>query len=583
MSAIGNIISRLGGLKNVSGRRVMPGAEYLEELEAPETDLEGTSPIPEFSNFLPQNQPEAETGVPVSPQSYDVRANTVQSTEQMIPEQQESILSRLGKYLSEYAQKPAEGANLPFVPKTEPRTPPVFEGANLPFVPKASVAQTPPIETAEVQASEGLPATTASEEVQAVESPQKELGAYAEVGASKKILDNPQLKSEIERIFDVSMTPEMEKELSTYEKVLDTYNKELQGITEHLNEREKAIKDRIDSRQLTTQDKLLMAVALIAPVALAGLTMGKEGLAGVLGGGAKGLAEVLGGRQKEQLADEEKLDELALTRGKIGKEMMGTTMEVEEKKNKLLQSVPNKALKDLFQRDGKVIDNKLVLDTGNPLLPLKSTKIRDTDDLKRFKEKDMPDLEENIGRVQTSMNIVDSLDKLLEAAQKQEKSGIGGVLREYTPLSIYDVGARAVKSYIPAARDTLVDEEGNQIKISELFNTYREALMDNYRKLFTGNTAQKSAQEHFFRAFPNPFEKEAFKEGRGNVSQTAQQLKIVKNMFEDVILHSLESKGVETKPMRDVFASTQTSKKESEKQRKKERANTAVKQALGNQ
>src|SRR5574338_565026 len=264
MSAIGNIISRLGGLKNVSGRRVMPGAEYLEELEAPETDLEGTSPIPEFSNFLPQNQPEAETGVPVSPQSYDVRANTVQSPEQMMPEQEEGILSKLGKYLSEYSQKQGKGANLPFVPKTEPREAPTFEGANLPFVPKTSVAQTPPVETAEVQAAEGLPTTTSSEEIQSIETPQKELGAYAEVGASKQVLDDPQLKSEIERIFDVSLTPEMERELSTYEKVLDTYSKELQGITEHLNEREKAIKDRIDSRQLTTQDKLLMAIALIA-------------------------------------------------------------------------------------------------------------------------------------------------------------------------------------------------------------------------------------------------------------------------------------------------------------------------------
>jgi len=45
-SPLGNVISRLQGLKNVSGnsrRRVMPGAEFLEEQQDAPQDFSGTA------------------------------------------------------------------------------------------------------------------------------------------------------------------------------------------------------------------------------------------------------------------------------------------------------------------------------------------------------------------------------------------------------------------------------------------------------------------------------------------------------------------------------------------------------------
>lgn len=49
---LGNVMTRLGGLKNVSGRRVMPGAEFLQDLEDTDTDVSGTAqPLPNFANF----------------------------------------------------------------------------------------------------------------------------------------------------------------------------------------------------------------------------------------------------------------------------------------------------------------------------------------------------------------------------------------------------------------------------------------------------------------------------------------------------------------------------------------------------
>jgi hypothetical protein len=51
---LGNVISRLQGLKNVRPRKVMPGAEFIEKLAPDEPEFDGISqPLPEFSNFNP--------------------------------------------------------------------------------------------------------------------------------------------------------------------------------------------------------------------------------------------------------------------------------------------------------------------------------------------------------------------------------------------------------------------------------------------------------------------------------------------------------------------------------------------------
>ena len=63
--ALGNIMSRLSGLKSASGRRVMDQPEFLQNLQEEDTDVSGTSqPLPNFSNFqTPQsNLPESDLG-----------------------------------------------------------------------------------------------------------------------------------------------------------------------------------------------------------------------------------------------------------------------------------------------------------------------------------------------------------------------------------------------------------------------------------------------------------------------------------------------------------------------------------------
>ena len=89
-------ILRLQGLKNVSPRRVMDGNDELQNLNSIDTDVSGTA------SPMPLNTPSSEMGGELNPQSYDVRANSVQS-----PDEQESTFSKIGRFLGNALTKNA--------------------------------------------------------------------------------------------------------------------------------------------------------------------------------------------------------------------------------------------------------------------------------------------------------------------------------------------------------------------------------------------------------------------------------------------------------------------------------------------
>lgn len=406
----------------------------------------------------------------------------------------------------------------------------------------------------------------------------KEPGSYAQPGAVAAVVQNPKTKAEIERIFGTTMDANTTKIAEDYALAMSNYGTSLDALGGTIDKHIADIKQRIESRDLTTQDKIFMAIALIAPAIMGGIVGGKEGLIGALGGGAQGLADVLGGRAKDTKEDQDSITALSMDKAKIGKEKLSAQMQDAEFKQKLRESIPNKGLRDLVNRDGELNSKgELVLNTGNPLLPLRSNKIREPEDYKRFKEKEMPDLEKKIGQVQSSLKLVDEMNNLLDQVDAVEKSGVSGAARSWIPF--YDPIAKVVKSYIPVTRDTVQDENGNTIKLSELFNSYREGLMDAQRQFFSGGKNSEHYQEHFFRELPNPFESKAFWEGKANWAQTKKQINVMKDRLETAVLNELDVKGIDTGPVRSLFGSSETNKNISDSQRKRDRVNQAVEQS----
>ena len=93
--------------------------------------------------------------------------------------------------------------------------------------------------------------------------------------------------------------------------------------------------------------------------------------------------------------------------------------------------------------------------------------------------------------------------------------------------------------------------------------------------------AFKSYREHFREMIPNPFTAGALAKGQTRSGTIAAQIKSVKDKFEDNIVKKLDVAGVETSPIKELFKSTKINTNRSEKKRKANRANEAVKEVLG--
>jgi len=364
-SSLGNVISRLQGLKNVSGRKVMPGAEFLQDLEEPPSDVSGTAPpLPNFANFLPnaQNQPEPDLGGELTPQSYDVRANVVKPPEQ--EEQGPGFWSRVGSALADYVnpQKRQEmsASNEAMMNRGKP------------------VSQTPPIETAQVDTQEGLPPVTASEQEspgffgalkneatkpyhgatlggawegaknfvkesltpkldpivyernpnlkkppelvqqqeqqqqtdqEAMNKAQEDPWSVAAYGATDAFANKPELVSEFETYTGTQFDEQKQEMTKKYEQILSDLDKGRVDNEAAYDEQSKRIQQRIVNNQATDADKYYIGLALLMPLLVGGL-FGKQAGLGALAGGAKGIADVLGQRQKDIRADEESLTEI---------------------------------------------------------------------------------------------------------------------------------------------------------------------------------------------------------------------------------------------------------------------------------
>jgi hypothetical protein len=380
--ALGNVLSRLQGLKNVSGRRVKNEPDFLQNLQEEDTDVSGTAqPLPNFANFQTptSNLPESDLGGELTAQSYDVRANTIQPDES---QEQGGFFSRLGQALADYVS-PTKRAEM------SERNAALFNRGQ-----QQSVAQTPPIATAQVDMQEGLPPVTASEEAPLRAKPPEQspgiMGAisdyfnptkrsqmgeytqdlmqdsqlraqgknpdeirnqaqqtqnlthdqqkalqepwkYAAFGSAEQVANSPALSAQFKQITGMDYEPQIAAQVSQHEEAMKGVEDSLNGLNTQLSDQAEQIKQRILNNQTNDADKYFIGMALLMPLLIGGI-FGKEAGLGALGGAAKGFADVLGGRQKsmredeaslldlskQQSANQEKLSNIGLEKAKLG-------------------------------------------------------------------------------------------------------------------------------------------------------------------------------------------------------------------------------------------------------------------------
>lgn len=515
---------------------------------------------PELLSLLPQETRNLLSSTPANPQKEFI------SPQKSMPEVQAP------SNLTQKQPMPLPGMNAP--------TPdPYTSISQLPQLTQPQAGELPPPPPiGETQLGQPLPPPQ--------ETPPAPEPGNVQVGATTTAISNPALKAKIDEIFG-PVDPAMAEAATSYEKAMKAYAENLDDVTAQLNKQESAIKKRIESRDLSTQDKILMALAVIAPLIVAGIAGGKEGIIGALGGGAKGIAEVFGGKAKQSKEDDQAMTDIALEKAKVGKEKAGLTPLTAAFRSKLAESIPNKELREIFMRDGQLVkepsgQDKLVINSGNPLLPIKASAIRDVKDYEKLKQ-ETHKLSSAVNTLDKAEKIMDSMHDLAELTLKVRndknllQKGASILLNKF---NLYDYATGALKAYIPATRDTVKDENGNEIKIAELMSTYRAQLADAWRDAHGNNSnAFKATEAHFDKQLPDPNTWKAFLYGQSDIRQFQKQLDLVKQNFEEAIGY-MDQLGFDTTGLRERYKNTKRSQSQDKEATNRQKAEEFAKDAI---
>lgn len=370
--SIGNLF-RLQKLKTVSGkRRVLPGAEFLQDLEPPQQDFSGIS--------LASNLPEPERGGELTAQSYDVRANQAmppeRQNEQIAEQPQDNIWKRIGAGLASHLggighgsptdRPPIETQQVDIEENLPPVTPEEQMGtgnlwsrigralkvppSNFENTPQIAPTQEAPLDYKQYVESHpeifNRPETqakplNADQELLQKQIPPEIQQEFAGLGSQKQQLDqaeidnalqnpgqvpvygatdffsnNPDLQQEFKTITGLDVSPEEQDLIKKYEEILTGKDTELSAIQGTFDKLATDIRARLDAGQATTADKYYIGMALLMPLIVGGI-FGKQAGLGALGGAAQGLSNVFGNRVKERAQNEESLAAVHKERGNL--------------------------------------------------------------------------------------------------------------------------------------------------------------------------------------------------------------------------------------------------------------------------
>jgi hypothetical protein len=509
------------------------------------------------------SSPEAATAYAQQLHEDQQKLYVPQETEKQEQQPEEGFWGRLGTALkanfappvSEEAKKTFPGLEqtFPYLEKNAPRQP---QGAEA------------------VQTKQALPGMPEAQETS------KEPLTYAEPGSIEQVSSDPTLSQALDKLLGVEITPEMMQNAKDMESAIKGFTDSLTGYETRLTEHQTELKNQIASRNLSGNDKILMAIALLAPAIIGGAIGGPEAFLGGVAGGAQSLTGVLKGREEEKQGMQDKLSQLAMETTKAEKERIGAEKERAEFEQKIKASTHNHDLRELFNNEGKLLNGEVVLDTGNPLLPLKFSAVKSVKDAERFKNKEMLPLQNDLAQTIGAVQSLDRLKKVLDYGRALQKSG--GILGQWAKDTIFEIPGKALKAYVPYTRDTFIDPNtGETITIANLYETIRRQLAAKYAKteLGKGQFTGKSEQ-HAREILPNPFSKEVFKEGKTDLGTNLKQMETIYDTLTDTMINKASMAGVDIRPMQELFQTSELHTSRKEQKRQKDRAEMAAQQVI---
>lgn len=165
-----------------------------------------------------------------------------------------------------------------------------------------------------------------SEEVKTFDNTRADNEAKLVPGAVEEMLKDPMAMAQFGEITGIDYTPQLKEALKPYEALA-------KRATDTLNEEEALIRQRFNEGKMTSQDKIMLGLAIAVPAIMAGIFGGGQAAAGAITGGLGGAAQSLIANQERGIEDRKRL-------GEIGKERLTIEGSKSDLSKKMKESLP---------------------------------------------------------------------------------------------------------------------------------------------------------------------------------------------------------------------------------------------------
>lgn len=344
-------------------------------------------------------------------------------------------------------------------------------------------------------------ASNGEEVQQIVASKQEEPPAsYPVQGAASVALNDPQIKAQLEQITGQQYDPQDASLLKSYEQAADAFGKSLDEVSGQLDQQAMAIKQRLESRKLTTQDKIMMGAVLLAPALISGLMGGGESAIAALSAGTGALAKNLQERETQDIESKDKLLNVGVQKASLSGQKLEPLAQLAKLRKDLRPDKikPGKpTLKEKFDErmqmenieqgeDGKVYDNIFGLK-----VPIEA--IRNEDDLKKYKDEYVPDASEAMQLTDRAVKRLDDIIHIMDQLGADEE---GSRTKNFLTATGQKTGFR---TQVKLADGRSVDAETELKRLIGLLN-------DDYRKSQNMRALTNTVKDHFDSLVQLPFD-----------------------------------------------------------------------------
>lgn len=335
---------------------------------------------------------------------------------------------------------------------------------------------------------------------EAVDNPGKE----AVPGATQLVMQDPIKRSAFEEILGQNIDDSIAEQLSKYENVLANANKSFDEVRATLDEYEQGIRDRIDSRQLTTQDKILMGIALIMPLIAAGLIGGKEALFGALSGGLSGVGQYFTGLESKNAEDQEEIKNTALKKADLAQRQLDTGLLPNKIEQDLRKNFPINERTEILKGRRRVIFETPdgTVSEGIEILPdfvIKNEFINDKED----KTKAIQSATE----LSSALKGVTELNKVTQditeiASQLKDDPNLFGLMKKYVNAKLEQNSTKGI-DFTPLTGQTVMFK-GKPVNANVVLRQQLGLLTDAYRLMKGMRALTGTVSDHIETLFNNP-------------------------------------------------------------------------------